>query len=30
MGKEGVGLTMSPLYHDKTKAKKDRLVPGPG
>lgn len=29
-GKDGPSLTMSPLYHDKFKEKKDKLVPGPG
>lgn len=30
VGKESPSLTMSPLYHDKFKEKKDKLVPGPG
>ena len=30
VGKEGVSLTMSPLYHDKFKEKKDKSIPGPG
>ena len=29
-GKDGPSLTMSPLYHDKFKERKDKLVPGPG
>lgn len=29
-GKDGPSLTMSPLYHDKFKEKRDKLVPGPG
>lgn len=29
-GKEGFALTMSPMYRDKFKEKKDKLVPGPG
>jgi len=30
IGKDGPSLTMSPLYHDKFKDKRDKLVPGPG
>jgi len=29
-GKDGPSLTMSPLYHDKFKERRDKLVPGPG
>jgi len=29
-GKDGPSVTMSPLYHDKFKEKRDKLVPGPG
>lgn len=29
-GKDGPSMTMSPLYHDKFKEKRDKLVPGPG
>ena len=30
VGKEGVSVSMSPLYHDKHKEKVDRSTPGPG
>lgn len=29
-GRDGPSLTMSPMYRDKFKEKKDKLVPGPG
>jgi len=29
-GKDGPSTTMSPMYHDKFKEKRDKLVPGPG
>jgi hypothetical protein len=30
IGNDGPSSTMSPLYHDKFKEKRDKLVPGPG
>ena len=30
LGKEGVSVTMAPLYHDLHKEKTDKSTPGPG